>query len=300
LTDDGTLWFPELTEDHGRRDGAWTIVDRNSDGSLSGADNARQSEEHDTAVLRAELCVPDAWVLESVSYDLGAFLSHLDPFRLVVHGTRIVAHTVGDDTSSTPTQIFTVDHGVLEWPASEAIPIHPCAAFVDDDLRTVVTIGGLLNAPELHAAGRLPLYFYLLALSQRIYRPGSPVYAERRWHPTLGKREYIGGRELTQNPNDVSKAERSFSIFDDLTKLYSKGGSPTGPRKGQVWSRRQCLEWWASWTTLDGPPTQKKLAVDMGLSKKNPETAVERWRDTGLHWPPTEEEREELDEEEDE
>ena len=82
--------------------------------------------------------------------------------------------------------------------------------------------------------------------------------------------------------------------------LGGKGGRPRGSRKGQSWTRRPCLEWWVSWTELDGSPTREKLAVAMGLSKTNPEEAVRRWRSTGLQWPPTEEELEELLDEEDE
>jgi len=98
------------------------------------------------------------------------------------------------------------------------------------------------------------------------------------------------GRDSKHVGKILTAARSWWGMFDG--QRITAGGSPLGWRKGQPWTRDQCLDWWDSWTELDGRPTQKQLAVDMGLSKKNPEAAVERWRATGLHWPPNDEELE--------
>jgi hypothetical protein len=88
-------------------------------------------------------------------------------------------------------------------------------------------------------------------------------------------------------------ALKAVRWLEQLSGRTFSGGSPKGPRKGQVWPRLQCLKWWKGWVDLDRIPTQAELAADMGLL--DPETAVDRWRATGLHWPPTQEELDELE-----
>ena len=87
-------------------------------------------------------------------------------------------------------------------------------------------------------------------------------------------------------------AAQSMKFLHDFQRRID-GGRPTGSRKGEVWSRQKCLQWWAGWT-LDREPTRHDLAADMHV--RDPETAVERWRDTGLGWHPTEEQLSELGE----
>jgi hypothetical protein len=123
----------------------------------------------------------------------------------------------------------------------------------------------------------------------------APIWSELLTLPYFPEQWGIRGMEGMPTDKQYVAARRGVRLLRRMK--IGRGGSPRGARKGQIWSRRQCLEWWASWTELDGPPTQEKLALDMGLSKNNPDEAVRRWRSTGLHWPPTEEEREELFEE---
>jgi hypothetical protein len=138
----------------------------------------------------------------------------------------------------------------------------------------------------------------------RAYKPGSPLVAEIYCAPDLPRPRKSIEIEMDTWDNKLydrwqASAGKAMKFLHDFRR-HIAGGSPQGPRKGEIWDRRRCLGWWASWTELDGPPTQKKLAVDMGLSKNNPEEAAERWRSTGLHWPPTEEELEDDPNEQDE
>jgi len=55
---------------------------------------------------------------------------------------------------------------------------------------------------------------------------GSAAYAERRWHPILGTRDFIGGLEQGAKSNDIDRARRSFSIFSELAKASNRTGRP--------------------------------------------------------------------------
>ncbi len=166
----------------------------------------------------------------------------------------------------------------------------------------------ILDAPEFTrpatTPGRAPVFrLTWLALElwrQRAYRTlADPLVAELHWWP--GQEKPVPFFRPTVPPDArippaaLTAAMACRRLLNRFERPIKTGGAPKGPRKGQIWTRRQCLEWWGSWTELDGPPTQAKLAVDMGLSKNNPEEAIRRWHSTGLQWPPTEEE---LDEEE--
>jgi hypothetical protein len=104
--------------------------------------------------------------------------------------------------------------------------------------------------------------------------------------------------KLLLGPSRLRMTLPRWSIKPDRTgRLVIRkhsGGRRQGSIKGQPWTRRECLEWWGSWTELDGKPIQKQLAIDMGLSVKSTKVAVGRWRATKLHWPPTNKEIEEL------
>ena len=116
--------------------------------------------------------------------------------------------------------------------------------------------------------------------------------------------DWKDGKELITYgglPRDGARFEDLRPAWDAVADIGGikphLGGSPPGPRKGQLWSRHHCLEWWRSWTAFDGKPTQAKLAADMGLSENSPETAVKRWLGAGLSWPPTDEQLEEEEQE---
>jgi hypothetical protein len=49
-------------------------------------------------------------------------------------------------------------------------------------------------------------------------------------------------------------------------------------------ARRKNLEWWFAWELDDGPMPEDYAA---GIGVKDPETASGRWRGTGLNWPLT-------------
>jgi hypothetical protein len=122
----------------------------------------------------------------------------------------------------------------------------------------------------------------------------SPLRAQLLHLPGGTERASIERLRDGETETDLRRARAGIRLLRGLPKAIRAGGSPRGHRKGQTWSRRQCLEWWRTWADLDRIPTQAELADEMGVL--DPETAAGRWRATGLHWPPT---REELDEPED-
>jgi len=149
-----------------------------------------------------------------------------------------------------------------------------------------------------HGANDWLLPPYVVMLRQQAWKRGMVSYGEVRWLDG-GRRRGIGSYQDVDPLDNLQRLRGAQEAIRFVTRITPKpGGSPMGPRKGQAWTRQHCLKWWSSWTEFDGKPTQKQLAIDIGLSKKNPEEAVQRWRSTGLHWPPTEEELEELLEEE--
>ena len=136
---------------------------------------------------------------------------------------------------------------------------------------------------------------------ERIWLEGSSLFASVQWKRDVGRAESLIGGQLLErqpdgsvlpcDPDAVARAHRGFHVL--ISMQTPVGGSPKGPRKGQVWTRRQCLEWWQGWANLDRTPTQAMLAADMEVVDS--ETAVTRWRSTGLHWPPNQEELDELE-----
>jgi len=134
---------------------------------------------------------------------------------------------------------------------------------------------------------------------QRAYRTLSdPLVAELHWWP--GEQAPVPFFRPTVAPDAripstaLTAAVGSRRLLNRFERPIRTGGAPKGPRKGQVWTRRQCLEWWQAWR-LDRRPTQLDLAGAMDVD--DPETAVTRWRDTKLQWPPTDAELAQLEEE---
>jgi hypothetical protein len=82
----------------------------------------------------------------------------------------------------------------------------------------------------------------------------------------------------------VDLRKRGLPLLDAAPVLIARGGRRKGWRKGQVLTKRQNLEWYLEWD-LDRDPTPEDYAAAIGV--KDPETAMTRWRDTGLNFPPT-------------
>lgn len=135
---------------------------------------------------------------------------------------------------------------------------------------------------------------------QRARRQDGPLLAEIHWWPgaptdsvqDVFRVRVAADKEIGQQ--DLRAAQRARRQLHKVPLTLNKGGGSKGPRKGQVWSRRQCLEWWDAWV-LDRKPRQDDLASALGISDS--ETAVARWRSTGLTWEPTEAELRELESE---
>jgi hypothetical protein len=87
---------------------------------------------------------------------------------------------------------------------------------------------------------------------------------------------------------------RRALLMVSAIKLHA-GGRRRGSFKGEVWSRRRILEWWQEANesyARDREPTLAEFADAMGV--KDRRTARKRVKDVGLHWPPTQEQQDEL------
>jgi hypothetical protein len=125
----------------------------------------------------------------------------------------------------------------------------------------------------------------------RVWENGSPLIAETVWSPDRGYHSYVRFNDGSWTRAQLRKAGNGIKMLSGLRTAL--GGSPRGPRKGQVWSRRRCLEWWLAWK-LDCAPTQRDLAEEMEVD--DTDTAVRRWREGArLTWPPTQAELNEID-----
>ena len=258
-----------------------------------------QLSQEETASLRAELSVPTGWILETLFYDLGHTVSptglKLEGYRAAIHGVRVLRRAIVPHPSGKPAQIYTLNGGELTVPPGGTVPLYACLTMVTPDGKNAAVVGAPGPDSHLWKSGNRPVLQYILVtLSIRIRYQESQVFAERRWHPDLIRTiEQVGGLEVSKDAKEVNRARQDFHLIDDLGKLRPKGGSPTGPRKGRSWSRRECLEWWKAWADLDRTPTQAMLAADMEVADS--ETAAGRWRAAQLHWPPTEDELAELE-----
>ena len=131
----------------------------------------------------------------------------------------------------------------------------------------------------------------------RIFKRGVPAYGRGDWRPARNglppwpKVDYYWRAEGSIQQRHIRAAVDGLNLLQGLPLTVNKGGGPTGPRKGEIWTRRQCLEWWDAWK-LDRRPTLLELAGAIGVD--DPETAGERWRSTGLTWHPTDRQLDEL------
>lgn len=80
------------------RDGAFALVTRRADGAFAPTFGALPEEQ--AASLRAELGVPDGWILETLYYDLGPTDEKLEGYRVAIHGVRVLSIAIGETSQS--------------------------------------------------------------------------------------------------------------------------------------------------------------------------------------------------------
>lgn len=143
----------------------------------------------------------------------------------------------------------------------------------------------------------LPVLFVLQRLVRM--RGDSPIFGELRF-TGAGIAYNIGGFRLREDRHKFKELRPVFRSLELLAHVGGgAGGSPKGWRKGRVWPRREILEWYreasAYYASSDESFGLHVLAETMEVSEN---TARRRVRDAKLHWPPTPEELEELEDDE--
>ena len=123
---------------------------------------------------------------------------------------------------------------------------------------------------------------------------GFEPYGEIRWRE--GDADISLTRVNLNRPLTVLEPVRK-ALRVAVALQVSRRGRRKGWRKGREWTRREILEWYveaAEEYARDGSrPLLRDLGDAMGVSE---DTASKRVTETGLHWPPTQEELDELDE----
>jgi hypothetical protein len=160
--------------------------------------------------------------------------------------------------------------------------------------------GPRLNGPHellpfIPPGARLSARFYALTVQgrpspvmiwkwfERAWFEGSPLWAERQWHPAIGQlSSAVRGWDTPHSTRDISGAQKALDLLEALTT--KPGGAPKGWRKGEVWPRQRYLDWYAEASQFN-EPRLIDLATAMGVSE---DTARGRLRapDVNLPWPP--------------
>jgi hypothetical protein len=198
------------------------------------ADRIRRERLHeDEAIyLRTELCIPEAFSFEAITYDLESTSSDLAGVTYAVYGTRIIDRWVAGPRIL----VERADGQTLEMHGNLGmqLKILPSSLFIDMDGSLTVCPGPPealgLDLDAMRSDGRIAT-FELLTFSERINRQRSAAVAERRWHPSIGLIEGIRWSERPTNMQEVVQAYEDFPLFEQLAKLPPKlRGRPRRPR----------------------------------------------------------------------
>jgi hypothetical protein len=196
-------------------------------------------------VLSVDLGAPDGAPLATVVY-FG-----------VDHGYKFVFHGVALDNDRLPEVVqdgfrwyLCADGRPWVIPEEHAPIFHRVCLYIDDFGESVLQAPYPDDYTEIDATGRVLRALTIAVYSASIVHDSSKVFADRRWHPQLGRRDFIGGLELPHKAEEVSRARKDFTRLRQMNdRLIRGGGKKQGD--GATWAGGTPDFLDDLWTTLE-------------------------------------------------
>jgi hypothetical protein len=110
------------------------------------------------------------------------------------------------------------------------------------------------------------------------WRNGSPLYAERRWHPEIGERIAIKGLEQNHKKHDIDCAWRSLELLREVELRGKQAG--TGRLMGTE-EFRQRFRYEMDRIPAKSHPTKRKITEALGIDRS---TLDDYLRDAKIDW----------------
>lgn len=118
-----------------------------------------------------------------------------------------------------------VNGATWEIPDKHLPDLHRVCLYIDEDGETALAAPYPQNFEFLCREGRILRSLIIIVCLAWVTREGSKVFAERRWHPFLGKEDRIAGLQHPYTDKQIRRAASDFRLFKD-PRFNAKGGRP--------------------------------------------------------------------------
>jgi hypothetical protein len=155
-------------------------------------------------------------------------------YLFAFHGVSLDRDASGVQTEPDILRYLLVDGRTWQIPNIRQRPqLHRACIWIDANGETAVGAPYPDDFPALCAENRVLRFVSIAVFIARVHHVESNVFAERRWHPFLGRRSAIGGLEKPHNEKEIRRASKDFRLFNQ-PNFSAKGGRRAGD--GATWA----------------------------------------------------------------